>query len=185
MAGADDGAGEASERAGRRGGSPVAEEGENVGAALRGPSRSVRRRGGRGRTGGARGRVGEASGWLRPHERWSVATAPFGRGRERGQSGIGTEGGTRESGRGSRGPHGVTGASRRNQAGWEGGGGRGAWPRAPGACPSSWKRRKATGGVAVAGWAAGGAGPRKWAPGKWLGFSLFFIFLFCFLFNCH
>ena len=35
-------------------------------------------------------------------------------------------------------------------------------------------------GVAVAGWAAGGAG-----PGKWLGFSLFFIFLFCFLFNCH
>ena len=31
MAGADDGAGEASERAERRGGSPVAEEGENVG----------------------------------------------------------------------------------------------------------------------------------------------------------
>ena len=102
--------------------------------------------------------------------------APFGRRREREQRGIGTEGETRESERGSRGPRGVTAASRRSQAGWEGGGCRGAWPRAPGACPSSWQRRKATEGVAVAGWAAGGAGPGKWAPGKWLGFSLFLYF---------
>ena len=32
------------------------------------------------------------------------------------------------------------------EAARQGGGGRGAWPRAPGACPSSWQRRKATGG---------------------------------------
>ena len=31
------------------------------------------------------------------------------------------------------------------EAARQGGGGRGAWPRAPGACPSSWQRRKATG----------------------------------------
>ena len=34
----------------------------------------------------------------------------------------------------------------------EAGGGRGAWPRAPGACPSSWQRRNATGEARV-GWA--------------------------------
>ena len=32
------------------------------------------------------------------------------------------------------------------EAARQGGGGRGAWPRAPGACPSSWQGRKATGG---------------------------------------
>ena len=32
------------------------------------------------------------------------------------------------------------------EAAKQGGGGRGAWPRAPGACPSSWQRRKATAG---------------------------------------
>ena len=31
------------------------------------------------------------------------------------------------------------------EAARQGGGGRGAWPRVPGACPSSWQRRKATG----------------------------------------
>ena len=40
----------------------------------------------------------------------------------------------------------------------QGGGGRGAWPRAP---PSSFgaRGRKTTGGEAAVGWAAGGAGP--------------------------
>ena len=45
----------------------------------------------------------------------------------------------------------------------QGGGGRGAWPRAPGACPSSWQRRKATGEARV-GWAGQGG---SWA-GWWL-----------------
>ena len=48
---------------------------------------------------------------------------------------------SRERGRSERGvgeARGVTGASRRSQAGWEGGGGRGAWPRAP---PSSFGAR--------------------------------------------
>ena len=39
------------------------------------------------------------------------------------------------------------------EAARQGGGGRGAWPRAPGACSSSWQRRKATEKEAVVGWA--------------------------------
>jgi len=44
------------------------------------------------------------------------------------------------------------------EAARQGGGGRGAWPRAP---PSSFgaRGRKTTGGEAAVGWAAGGAGP--------------------------
>ena len=37
---------------------------------------------------------------------------------------------------------------------------------------ASFWREVGDGGGSV-GWAAGGAGPGKWAPGKWLGFSLF------------
>ena len=42
-------------------------------------------------------------------------------------------------------------------------------------------RRKATGRVAVAGWAAGGAGPGKWAPGKSRWVLSLFLSLFYFL----
>ena len=61
--------------------------GKTSGAAFRGSSGRVKRRGGRGRTGGARGRVGEASGRLRPCERWSAAT-----GSVRSREGEGAEG---------------------------------------------------------------------------------------------
>ena len=44
-------------------------------------------------------------------------------------------------------------AQAEEEAGRQGGGGRGAWPRAPGACSSSWQRRKATEKEAVVGWA--------------------------------
>ena len=61
--------GEASEAANRQRRSSVAEEGENVGTALRGFSGRVSRRGGRGRHCGAQERVGEARGgrwpWVR------------------------------------------------------------------------------------------------------------------------
>ena len=63
--------------------------------------------------------------------------------------GIGTEGEIRESERVRGGRVASPGSSGGKQGGrrWpkQGGGGRGAWPRAPGACPSSWQRRKATG----------------------------------------
>ena len=66
--------------------------------------------------------------------------APFGRGREREQRGIGTEGETRESERGSRASAWRSGdVQGEEEAARQGGGGRGAWPRAPGACPSSWQ----------------------------------------------
>ena len=54
--------------------------------------------------------------------------------------------GSRESARGFQGV--AWSCGRRpgeEEAARQGGGGRGAWPRAPGACPSSWQRRKATG----------------------------------------
>ena len=73
--------------------------------------------------------------------------------------GIGTEGEIRESER-------VRGAAWRLQgvveASREAGGGRGAWPRAPGACPSSCPGRKTT-GKALVGWAGqGGELGRLW-----------------------
>ena len=93
--------------------------------------------------------------------------APFGRGREREQRGIGTEGETRESERGSRASAWRSGdVQGEEEAARQGGGGRGAWPRAPGACPSFWQGRKATGGVAVAGWADSAGPPGGWASGK-------------------
>ena len=117
---------------------------------LQGFRRAVDRWGGRGGQGGAFERIGEARGWRWPRGSSSVAAAPFGRGREREQRGIGTEGEIRESER-------VRGAAWRLQgvveASREAGGGRGAWPRAPGACPSSWQRRKRTKEEEV-GWAA-------------------------------
>ena len=73
---------------------------------------------------------------------WSIV-------RERAE-GIGTEGEIRESERVRGGRVASPGSSGGKQGGrrWpkQGGGGRGAWPRAPGACPSSWQGRKATGG---------------------------------------
>ena len=45
----------------------------------------------------------------------------------------------------------------------EAGGGRGAWPRAPGACPSSWQGGRRQGREAAVGWASG----RSWAG--WAG----------------
>ena len=64
------------------------------------------------------------------------------------------EGETRESERGSRASAWRSGdVQGEEEAARQGGGGRGAWPRAPGACPSSWQRRKATGGEVEMGWA--------------------------------
>ena len=66
----------------------------------------------------------------------------------------------------------------------EAGGGRGAWPRAPGACPSSWQRRKATGEGGGGGLGQreelGRAGKQVSGPGGLLSFIfvLFYFFLF-------
>ena len=57
----------------------------------------------------------------------------------------------------------------------EAGGGSGACRRAVATRLASFWREVGDGGGSV-GWAAGGAGPGKWAPGKWLGFSLLFLF---------
>ena len=76
--------GEASEAANRQRRSSVAEEGENVGTALRGFSGRVSRRGGRGRHCGAQERVGEERGWRWPRGSSSVAAAPFGPGEREG-----------------------------------------------------------------------------------------------------
>ena len=66
--------------------------GKTSGAAFRGSSGRVRRRGGRGRTCGALGGVGEARGGWWPRRTASVATAPFGpRCGARGRAGEGDE----------------------------------------------------------------------------------------------
>ena len=110
--------------------------------------------------------------------------------REREQRGIGTEGEIRESERVRGGRVASPGSSGGKQGGrrWpkQGGGGRGAWPRAPGACSSSWHRRKATEKEVVVGWAAGGAGPGKWAPGKsFCSFFKFSVLFYFYLIFCH
>ena len=53
--------------------------GKTSGAAFRGSSGRVRRRGGRGRTGGARERVGEERGWRWPRGQRGSATVALGR----------------------------------------------------------------------------------------------------------
>ena len=90
----------------------------------------------------------------------------------------------RDSGRGGRGRlRGVAGdVQGEEEAARQGGGGRGAWPRAPGACPSSWQGGRRQGREAAVGWASG----RSWAG--WAGqvsarqasallFSVLFIFI--------
>ena len=93
----------------------------------------------------------------------------------------------RDSGRGGRGHlRGVAGdVQGEEEAARQGGGGRGAWPRAPGACPSSWQRRKATGEGGGLG-RPDGAGPGKWrqvsGPGGLLSFIFVLFSIFCSLF---
>ena len=56
----------------------------------------------------------------------------------------------------------------------------GALGRAPRLASAYWQRKTTSGEVDGLGWAAGGPGPGKWAPGK--SFCSFLNFLFCFIF---
>ena len=96
--------------------------GKTSGAAFRGSSGRVRRRGGRGRTCGALGGVGEARGGWWPRRTASVATAVFGFGRERKSRGAGPRGRVR----------GVRGGCVASREGTRGGGGSQAGRRWPG-----------------------------------------------------
>ena len=87
--------------------------------------------------------------------------APFGRGRERGQRGIGTEGETWESGercKGSRGVRGTLGCLQRRAGKQEVAG---ALGRAPRLASAYWQRKTTSGEVDGLGWAAGEAGPGR------------------------
>ena len=87
--------------------------------------------------------------------------APFGRGREREQRGIGTEGETRESGercKGSRGVRGTLGCLQRRAGKQEVAG---ALGRAPRLGPSGEEEDDRGSGDGL-----GRAGPGKWVPGK-------------------
>ena len=101
--------------------------------------------------------------------------------RERAE-GIGTEGEIRESERVRGGRVASPGSSGGKQGGrrWpkQGGGGRGAWPRAPGACPSSCPGRKTT-GKALVGWAGQGGNWAGWwaarvRPGRLYSFYYYY-----------
>ena len=78
----------------------MAEEGENVGTALRGFSGRVSRQGGPGRHCGAQERVGEEKGWRWPRGSLSVAAAPFGPGEREGTEERWGRGSEREGSRG-------------------------------------------------------------------------------------
>ena len=69
------------------------------------------------------------------------------------------------------------------EAARQGGGGRGTWPRAPGACPcpSGEGGRRQGGGEAAVGWAAGGAGPAGLPGERQVVFSPLCFSYFCFL----
>ena len=60
----------------------------------------------------------------------------------------------------------------------------GALGRAPRLASAYWQRKTTSGEVDGLGWAAGGAGPGKWAPGKFCSVSYFSSVLFFNLF-CH
>ena len=105
--------------------------------------------------------------------------APFGRGRERGQRGIGTEGETRESGercKGSRGVRGTLGCLQRRAGKQEVAG---ALGRAPRLASAYWQRKTTSGEVGGLGWSSWAAAG---LPGKY-SLSVFpisvFIYLFC------
>ena len=82
-----------------------------------------------------------------------------------------------ESRRGSRGVRGTLGCLQRRAGKQEVAG---ALGRAPRLASAYWQRKTMSGEVDGLGWAAGGAGPGKWAPGK--SFCSFLNFLFCVIF---